>query len=261
MLFYLYLDDAIGGNDNIIDDIPRLLKRSLLQDCPLEMPNTGDACTFEGDCYFGTESCCNHTFPKQRCSCFRGSAECSDTESCGDGCDCSLISIICPDGTVVKPDPNNNCTIPDCPVDISCPATMPNFGDFCTFEGNCEYGTESCCNQTFPAIQCTCSSNCAVCYPNHFCHICHCPPGSVICADGTILEPDPDNDCEIADCPVDISCPAQRPNTGDSCTFEGDCDYGTESCCGEIFPQIRCSCDSGTSSCLNTNSCTGECPP
>ena len=154
--------------DDKIDDIPRLIQVSLSEECPSEIPNFGDICAFEGKCDYGTESCCGKTFTEITCNCLNGTAECFHLDACLGGCgECFFISVICPDGTELSPDPDNNCGIPDCPpiaIDTSCPLERPNALDYCTFEGDCDYGEESCCGNTFPSIRCKCNNNQALCF-------------------------------------------------------------------------------------------------
>lgn len=144
---------------------------------------------------------------------------------------------------------------------------MPNFGDDCSFEGDCDYGTESCCGQTYPEIRCNCNDGSVLCFYTESCsNGCNnCGNISGICPDGTIIVPDPNNNCKLPDCPqIDTTCPVQKPNSGDYCTFKGNCDYDIESCCNQTtFPKIRCNCNSGTSLCFNTNiiCITDECSP
>ena len=207
--------------------------------------------------------------------------ECTDENSefkpCGTACPpkcgdpdnviCTLQCVPecqCKDGYVLDA-PDGTCIPEDECEDSQCPPAQINPAE-CTFEGSCCYGEETCCGETHPSYCCSCIEGQTACFFTDACLGASLPGGCesgcvpivVLCADGTTVEPDPDNDCIIPECPeVEPGCPAEMPNPGDICAFEGDCDYGIESCCGDTFPSIICSCVDGVTQCLHTDSCLG----
>jgi len=53
-------------------------------------------------------------------------------------------------------------------------------------------------------------------------------------------------------CPVD---PLDSPNS--TCIDGARCSYGEETCCGQTFTSLECSCEAGTWSCYFTDACLG----
>ena len=122
-----------------------------------------------------------------------------------------------------------------------CPGT-PSSGDPCTGSGSCEYGTESCCGNTFPSTVCQCQNGQYACYATDACLLPQCPDGG-------------DNDGGGGGGDANM-CPSTQPTSGvTSCSGSERCEYGTESCCGNTHPSLVCECQSGTFYCYYTDAC------
>jgi hypothetical protein len=118
-----------------------------------------------------------------------------------------------------------------------CPSAAPLSDNRCGTEGQrCDYGSETCCGQTYPSMVCTCEGGGFRCSYTDACLI---PPG--YCNDGG----------------TDASnCPPKEPLDDNSCGSEGlRCEYGSETCCGQTYPSMVCTCRSGVFSCSYTDAC------
>merc|ERR1719219_228317 len=52
--------------------------------------------------------------------------------------------------------------------------------------------------------------------------------------------------CPQWSCDQHSGCPQHRPDLGSPCTSEGQhCDYDSQECCGQSYPEISMQCDAG----------------
>ena len=52
--------------------------------------------------------------------------------------------------------------------------------------------------------------------------------------------------CPQWSCDQHTTCPPVRPHLGSPCTSEGQhCDFGTQECCGQTYPEISMECSGG----------------
>ena len=52
--------------------------------------------------------------------------------------------------------------------------------------------------------------------------------------------------CPQWSCDQHTTCPPVRPDLGSPCTSEGQhCDFGTQECCGQTYPEISMECSGG----------------
>ena len=53
--------------------------------------------------------------------------------------------------------------------------------------------------------------------------------------------------CPQWSCDQHSTCPQHRPDLGSPCSSQGQhCDYGSQECCGQTYPEISMQCDGGT---------------
>lgn len=53
------------------------------------------------------------------------------------------------------------------------------------------------------------------------------------------------------------TCPAAPPEPGGACGGSATCEYGSETCCGETYPSLVCTCIAGAWGCYYTDACAG----
>lgn len=229
--------------------------------CPKKSPldSNGNAKCSDGlTCTYGEESCCGETFDSLVCDCFDGEWACRNTDACF-----RPACLRCPvdepvAGDMCTTDPRTTCAygqesccgetfdsfLCDCvdgewiclftdaclePLCLRCPIDQPDPGDSCTVDPRetCAYGTESCCGETFDSLLCECIDGEWTCLVTDAC-----------------LDPP----CQ--------QCPEELPGTPECSVPLGKiCSFGTESCCGETFDEIECTCEEFGWACLNTDTC------
>ena len=224
--------------------------------------------------------CCDPTVPSTiRCGfggpfcCEDGSWTCAsenDTYTCGDlelekppdGDVCDLVPVspgcpdmlqMCPDGTTIQPDPNNNCQLPKCPE-------------------KCLSDTRTCADGTVlkrdPDNECAmppCPKDIETCLQDD---------SPMTCPDGSEVYRDPENDCEFFPC-LEFSCCDPNSEYGSignpAMCFEGTfsrllyCISPRDFCSPRVLYTLVClghvCCPDGTWTCGNGDgsfSCGGE---
>merc|ERR1712228_706675 len=156
-------------------------------------------CNYDGICEYGEETCCGETFASMQCECMDGQSLCRYTEACR-GRDCDN-------------DDDDDDNEDKCPFDMN---------DKRDYKGTCEYGTETCCGETFASMECQCMDGQSLC---HFTEACR----------GRECDNDDDDD-KKGRCPTYDS----SPWGGHECNFAGQCRYGEEACCGKVFAELVC---------------------
>lgn len=129
----------------------------------------------------------------------------------------------CPDavtGDVNAPDAADTADAVSPDVAGHCPPAAPNAAeDSCAGDARCEYGTESCCGQTYPSLVCTCADGRWACHSTDACFKPACPdvvadPGAADLP-GTDVGPDP--------CPQDYHAADQTPCAQEGRRCGSDC--------------------------------------
>lgn len=128
---------------------------------------------------------------------------------------------------------------------LSCPSDQPVPGGACSDEAaECRYGQECCCGSCYPSLSCSCVSGQWACLNTDAClGAAQCPDAGVMDSGTSTITPPP-------------PCPAEGAVIGASCGSTGQlCEYGSESCCGQQFPALRCMCDGNTFACIAIDAC------
>lgn len=140
----------------------------------------------------------------------------------------------------------------------SCPeSATPNSA--CSDEGlSCQFGQECCCGACYPSLSCTCGGGTWACAATDACLGapigCNTPdagtlPDASVIPDAGVI---PDGGTSTSTgCPVD-----ETAAFGASCSDPSlACSYGVQTCCGQTFPSIFCSCDGTSFGCRPTDAC------
>ncbi len=136
--------------------------------CP-ESAEPNEACSGEGlRCQFGQECCCGTCYPSLDCTCAGGTWACAATDACLGaplGCEAPDAGTPVDSGT---PDAGGS----------PCPSEAEVMGASCSsVDLVCEYGTQTCCGQTFPSMRCACDGTGFACHATDYCLL---PPGSCL---------------------------------------------------------------------------------
>jgi hypothetical protein len=102
-----------------------------------------------------------------------------------------------------------------------CPGTQPAAGAACSGSTRCEYGTETCCGNTYPSIVCECQSGGFNCYYTDACLIPGCPDGGDTAGEGEVCGSSAvDRDAGARPCAEGLVCcyPCGIPDCADVCT-------------------------------------------
>lgn len=202
--------------------------------CPARAPASGEFCWPGASCSYGTETCCGQTFASMQCTCGSdGRFACVSTDAC------------------LRPE--SSCTSP---LDAGVPACPQTHGlvASCTPGTTCSYGTETCCGQTYPSLVCHCdASGREACFNTDACLRPQCERADA----GSSVDAGSALDAGMPACPATHSFRA-------SCTPGQTCTYGTETCCGQTYPSLVCTCNqAGEEVCHNTDACfrpSNSCP-
>lgn len=200
--------------------------------CPARLPTGRELCFPGASCAYGSETCCGQTYATMECTCGSdGAFSCGYTDAC------------------LRPESSCNP-----PIDAGQPGCPESHGDSasCTPGLTCTYGTETCCGQTYPSLVCTCNAaGEEACHNTDACFRRDCGPldgGSSVDA-GLVIDAGIAIDAGMPPCPATHSFRA-------TCTPGQTCTYGTETCCGQTYPSLVCTCNAaGEEACHNTDAC------
>ena len=181
--------------------------------CPSDQPVPGGACSGDAaECRYGQECCCGACYPSFSCSCVSGQWACFNTDAC-------LGAAQCPDAGVMDSGTSTITRTDGGMLDAGtsttaapCPSEAAVIGASCSSTGQiCEYGLESCCGQSFPALHCMCDGTSFSCFNTDACLAPQC---------NTLRESEPNDTLGTAD-----EVPLPLPTYIEGTTSSGDLDW------------------------------------
>jgi hypothetical protein len=138
--------------------------------CPSDQPVPGSACSVDAaECRYGQECCCGSCYPSLSCSCVSGQWACLHTDACLGAAQCQDAGVT-DSGTSTVTAKDAGVGMGDSGTAAPCPSEAAVIGASCSSGGQiCEYGVESCCGQSFPALHCMCDGSSFACFATDAC--------------------------------------------------------------------------------------------